>query len=146
MIRRAASVLAIAALLSGDARAQTAPKPTYQNQLGAVTPLPMNLIPLCPGSHGVSLATAAGLTPPRGTWVGALGSGSCVSAPVVPTYAVACARTATVYYTLDGSTPTSNNSTTLSAGACILLTGLYAIGQFQGYSSGGGTLDVEFTQ
>jgi hypothetical protein len=143
-MRRAALSLAVLAALIGPAGAQFPPKPTYQNQLGSVTPLPMNLIMLCPGSHGVSLAIAVGLTLPRGTWVGAPGTGSCVTAQVNPTYCVATARTASVFYTLDGSTPTSNNSTTLPVGSSILLTAAM-IPAWQAFSSTG-TLDVECAQ
>ena len=75
---------ALAVWLTSLALAQTPPpRPTYQNQLGAVTPLPMALTPLCPGSHGVSLSTAASLVLPRG--VSVAGVCTTTSPPVTPT-------------------------------------------------------------
>ena len=140
------SLLAIAAVLAMalPAVAQTPPpRPTYQNQLGTVTPLPMALTPLCPGSHGVTISTAAGLVLPRGVAV----AGVCTTTkpPVTPTYCVVCARTATVTYTLDGSTPTTSNGTPLAASSCLLLTSNPMILAFQAISASG-TLDQECAQ
>ena len=140
------SLLAVAAVLAMalPAVAQTPPpRPTYQNQLGTVTPLPMALTPLCPGSHGVSISTAAGLVLPRG--VSVAGVCTTTSPPVTPTYCAVCARTATVTYTLDGSTPTTSNGTQLAASSCLLLTSSPMILAFQAISVSG-TLDQECAQ
>lgn len=109
-----------------------------------VAAIPFPFTPLCPGSHGVSLATAITLPLPTGI---ANGSRTCVVQAVKTRWAAVCARTATVYYTLDGSTTASaNSSTTLTAGQCLSLSGPLQIADFQAYSNVGGTLDVEYGQ
>lgn len=101
---------------------------------------PYSYTPLCPGSHGVSLATAAGLTLPTGIPSG----GSCVTQTVVATYATACASTATVKYTIDGATtPTSSVGTSLAVGTCLVLSGPTVLASFKAFSATG-TLDVEY--
>lgn len=97
--------------------------------------------PLCPGWHGASLASAIGLSLPTGI----AASGSCVSTTVQARYAVACARTASVNYTFDGSTtPTGTVGTALAVGACVPLD-QQMIANFKAFSTTG-TLDVEYAQ
>lgn len=116
--------------------------PNNGRNAAGVADIPFPYTPLCPGSHGVSLATAATLTLPTGI----AAARACVTQTVAPRYAVACARTASVFYTTDGSTaPTGTVSTTLSVGACLSLVGAKEIADFEAFSTTG-TLDVEFWQ
>jgi len=143
---RTFAALALALALAGPAFAANdsyyPDVPNNSRNAAGVATIPFPYTPLCPGSHGVSLATAATLTLPTGI----AAARACATKVVTPRYAVACARTATVFYTTDGSTtPTATVSSTLAVGACIALVGASEISDFEAFSTTG-TLDVEFWQ
>jgi hypothetical protein len=82
---------------------------------------------LSPDQHNLAITTATGLTPPVGA-----------------TIAWVQARTASVSYTLDGTTtPTSSVGNTLAAGGQLVLYGASAIKNFSAISATG-TLDVNY--
>ena len=120
---------------------------TYVDNGGTIVPgvavIPFPFQPLCPESHGVSLATATTLAGASMLPTGIANAGrTCITQPVTPRYCVVTAQTATVYYTLDGSTTAASGKGQLLIGASIALVGNLQIGAAQFYSTTG-TLDVE---
>ena len=139
--------LALAASLAAISCAESA---TYTDNGGtiiegvAVIPFPFQ--PLCPESHGVSLAAATTLAGASMLPTGIANAGrTCITQTVTPRYCVATAQTATVYYTLDGSTTAASGKSQLQVGASIVLSGALQINAAQFYSATG-TLDVECSQ
>jgi hypothetical protein len=123
-----AGVFAVTVLCAGTAVAQT-----YRDSAGTIVPgvipLPYAYIPLGPGQHNISPATATGLTVPAGA-----------------RYATVCASTAPAKYTTDGTTaPTTTLGQPLAAGACVSLSGAAVLANFRAISATG-TLDVEYFQ
>jgi len=110
-----------------------APAQTYIDRSGTIVPgvaaIPFAYIPLSPGQHNLSLASAAALTVPGGA-----------------RYATICASGGTAKYTTDGTTtPSATVGMPLISGACVALTGAAVIANFRAFSSSA-TLDVEFFQ
>ncbi len=99
--------------------------------------------PMCPGAHGVSLATATtlkgGSMLPTGLPIAAR---TCATTTLGARQCVVMAKTATVYYTLDGVTTASSSHSQLAVGATLTLVGAAQIAATQFYSATG-TLDVE---
>ena len=84
--------------------------------------------PVAGAQHGLSTASAVGLTVPF-----SLGAN----------YAVICARSGSINYTTDGATtPTASVGTPLAAGSCLGLPGSL-LATFSAIGSGA-TLDVEY--
>ena len=133
LFRASLAALALAALI-GAARAD--------GELQVVDgPYPWE--PMCPGSHGVSLATATTLAAASMLPTGRPnGSRSCVATNVSARQCVVVAKTAIVYYTLDGSTTATSSASALQVGAALSLVGYAEISAAQFYSATG-VLDVE---
>ena len=92
-------------------------------------PAPYAFTPLSPGQHNVAITSSTGLTIPSGS-----------------KFANVCAKTASLNYTIDGTTtPTTGLGTTLAIGACVWLQGSAALANFRAISATG-TYDAEFLQ
>ncbi len=123
LARRAALALALAS----PALAQTY-HDTGGTAVQAVMPRPFDFTPLNPGQHSIAITSATPLTVPAGA-----------------RYATVCAKTASLNYTTDGTTPTASLGMTLAVGACVALSGPKVLAGFQAISATG-TLDAEFFQ
>ena len=145
---RLATILGLVLGLGGAALADTQSYyPDYGTktvQGAAVIPFPF--VPLCPESHGVSLASATTLTAASMLPTGfPTATRSCTTTKVTPRYCVVTAETATVYYTLDGSTTAAAGKSALTVGSTMPLVGNAQILAADFYSATG-TLDVQCSQ
>ena len=127
VIARRVSAAAIALALVSPASAQTY-HDTGGTAIPAVMPRPFDFTPLSPGQHNVAITSATPLTAPTGA-----------------RYATVCAKTASLEYTTDGTTPTASLGMALAAGACVALSGPAVLANFRAISATG-TLDAEFFQ